>query len=93
MADSVRPAVLHNRESAFALVRRAKGKTFFVRGGAFLVTEVVDGENKRGFDMMCFIAVSRKAATKYIEDIYSEGFERRGARINIAESDSCLFIG
>lgn len=91
------------RDEALKFVRKSyrPGITHFVRGGAFLYTQLPNEEGSaRGYDMSCLVEVSQKAAFKYIEDMISKTFDERGVRlrINLTEPYSngrggCIFIG
>lgn len=74
-------------------IRNFKG-TIFIRGACFLATATDDD---RGYnDLSACIPVSRKQATKYVNDIISKVFEDRGARMRVTVSSgyvSCMFIG
>lgn len=88
------------RDEALKFVKKSyvKGVSHFVRGGAFLYTEI--GEEARGYEMSNLIAVSQKVALKYISDMISDKFDEKGVKIKIGitvengEFDgSCIFIG
>jgi hypothetical protein len=90
--DDTRAVHLCTRAEAFKLLAASTGRQWFVRVGTFLVTEK-EGDTMRGFENSASVAVSRKLARKAIDDLLSEGFEKRGARLKITIMSNVAFVG
>ena len=87
MSDIITLDPMTSAEAIKTLRKLRKGRVIFIRAGTWLPT--TEG---RGFESCVTVRVSFDIAVKYIKDALRT-FDERGAKLRLAHSDRCIFVG